>query len=95
MFTIFEGQNLAYSLSPSLMRLLAKNLQKQKSLLGSMCRKFKQKNRKKALKALEMKRQQFFTKIFQYRRKLPVFWALLRLCRFAMSKNIFLIFLPE
>jgi hypothetical protein len=29
-FTISEGQNLTYSLSPSLLRLLAKTLQKQK-----------------------------------------------------------------
>jgi hypothetical protein len=35
---------LTFSLSPSLLRPLAKNLQKQKSLLGSMGRKSKQKN---------------------------------------------------
>ncbi len=33
---IFEDQNLTFSLSPSLFRPLAKNLQKQKLLLGSM-----------------------------------------------------------
>jgi hypothetical protein len=33
---ISEDQNLTFSLSPSLLRPLAKNLQKQKSLLGSM-----------------------------------------------------------
>jgi hypothetical protein len=43
-FTISEDQNLTFSLSPSLLRPLAKNLQKQKSLLGSMERKSKQKN---------------------------------------------------
>jgi hypothetical protein len=31
-----KDQNLTFSLSPSLLRPLAKNLQKQKSLLGSM-----------------------------------------------------------
>jgi hypothetical protein len=35
-FTISEDQNLTFSSSPSLLRPLAKNLQKQKSLLGSM-----------------------------------------------------------
>jgi hypothetical protein len=35
-FTISEGQNLYFNLYPSLLRLLAKNLQKQKALLGSM-----------------------------------------------------------
>jgi hypothetical protein len=35
-FTIFKGQNLTFRLSPSLLRLLAKNLQKRISLLGSM-----------------------------------------------------------
>jgi hypothetical protein len=37
-------KNLTFSLSPSLLRPLAKNLLKQKSLLGSMGRKSKQKN---------------------------------------------------
>ncbi len=32
----FADQNLTFSLSPSLLRPLAKNLQKQKLLLGSM-----------------------------------------------------------
>jgi hypothetical protein len=35
-FKISEDQNLTFSLSPSLLRPLAKNLQKQKLLLGSM-----------------------------------------------------------
>jgi hypothetical protein len=35
-FTISKDQNLTFSLSPSLLRPLAKNLQKQKLLLGSM-----------------------------------------------------------
>jgi hypothetical protein len=35
-FTISEGQNFTFSFSPSLLRLLAKNLQKPKSLLWSM-----------------------------------------------------------
>jgi hypothetical protein len=35
-FNISEDQNLAFSLSSSLLRPLAKNLQKQKFLLGSM-----------------------------------------------------------
>jgi hypothetical protein len=35
-FTISKDKNLTFSLSPSLLRLLAKNFQKQKSLLGSM-----------------------------------------------------------
>jgi hypothetical protein len=35
-FTISEDQNLTFSLSPTLLRPLAKNLQKQKLLLGSM-----------------------------------------------------------
>jgi hypothetical protein len=35
-FTISEDQNSTFSLSPSLLRPLAKNLQKQKLLLGSM-----------------------------------------------------------
>jgi hypothetical protein len=52
-------------LSPSLLRPLAKNLQKQKLLLGSMGRQSKQKNRKKAFKSPAVKRQQFFTKICQ------------------------------
>jgi hypothetical protein len=41
------SDNLTFSLSPSLLRPLAKNLLKQKSLLGAMRRKSKQKNRKK------------------------------------------------
>ncbi len=41
---------------------LAKNLQKQKSLLRSMGRKSKQKNGKKAFKSVAMKRQQFLPK---------------------------------
>ncbi len=41
-FTISEDQNLTFSLSPSLLRPLAKNFQKQKSLWGSMWRKSKQ-----------------------------------------------------
>jgi hypothetical protein len=48
-------------LSASL-RPLAKNLQKQKLLLGSMWRKSKQKIFKKALKSAAVKRQWFFTK---------------------------------
>jgi hypothetical protein len=47
-------------LSLSLLRPLAKNLQKQKSLLRSMERKSKQKSRKKAFKSPAMKRQRFF-----------------------------------
>jgi hypothetical protein len=43
-FTISEDQSLTFSLSPSLLRPLAKNLQNQKSLVGSMGRKSKQKN---------------------------------------------------
>jgi hypothetical protein len=35
-FTISKDENLNFSLSLSLLRPLAKNLQKQKSLLGSM-----------------------------------------------------------
>jgi hypothetical protein len=35
-FTISEDKKLTFSLSPSLLRPLAKNLQKQKSLLGSI-----------------------------------------------------------
>ena len=50
-------------LSASL-RPLAKNLQKQKLLLGSMWRKSKQKNWKKAFKSAAVKRQRFFTKIW-------------------------------
>ncbi len=42
-FTISKDENLTFSLSPSLLRPLAKNLQKQKSLLGSMWKKSKQK----------------------------------------------------
>jgi hypothetical protein len=38
------------------------------------------KNDKKAFKSPAMKRQQFFTKICQERRKSAVFWLLLRLC---------------
>jgi hypothetical protein len=64
-FTISEDQNLTFSLSPLLLRPLAKNLQKHKSLLGSMGRKSKQKIEKKAFKSPAMKRQQLFTKICQ------------------------------
>jgi hypothetical protein len=64
-FTISEDKNLTFRLSPSLLRPLAKNLQKQKLLLGSMGRKSKPKNRKKAFKSPAMKRQRFFTKICQ------------------------------
>ncbi len=35
-FTIFKDKTLTFSFSPSLLRSLAKNLQKPKSLLGSM-----------------------------------------------------------
>jgi hypothetical protein len=35
-FTIFEGQNLTFSLYPSLLKLLTKTLQKPKTLPGSM-----------------------------------------------------------
>jgi hypothetical protein len=44
---------------------LAENFQKQKLLLGSIWRKSKQKNRKKAFISSAMKRQRFFTKICQ------------------------------
>ncbi len=64
-FTISQDQNLNFSLSPSLLRLLAKNLQKQNSLLGSMKRKSKQKNIKKDFKLSAIKQQRFFTKICQ------------------------------
>ncbi len=42
-FTHFRRPILTYSHSPLLLRLLAQKLQKQKSLLESMCRKSKQK----------------------------------------------------
>ncbi len=47
-FLPFLKTKIQLSTSPSLLRSLAKNLQKQKSLLGSMWRKSKQKIRKKA-----------------------------------------------
>ncbi len=77
-FTISEEQNLTCGLSPSLLSHLAKNLQKQKSLLGSIGRQSKQKNGKKGFKSPAMKRQRYFTKICQLRQKSAVFWPLLR-----------------
>jgi hypothetical protein len=74
-FTIFEGQNLTFSLYPSLLRLLAKNLQKQISFIGSMWRKSKKKNKKRAFKSPAMKRQWFFTKISKKRAKVGGFFA--------------------
>ncbi len=62
-FYHFRRPKFNFSLSPSLLRPLAKNLQKQKLLPGSMWRKSMQKNRKKALKSPAVKRQRFFTKI--------------------------------
>jgi hypothetical protein len=85
-FTIFKGQNLTYSLSSSLLRHLAKNLQKQKSLLVNV-KKIKAKKLEKRLL-----RRKIFTTICQKRRKSVVFWPLLRLCRYAMSKYIFLMY---
>ena len=73
-------------LSASL-RPLAKNLQKQKLLLGSMWRKSKQKNWKKTFKWAAVKPQRFFTKIWFF----GGFWPLLRLCWNTLSKSFFLI----
>jgi hypothetical protein len=43
-FTISEGQNLTYSLSPSLLRFLAKNLQKTKMVAWVNVKKIEAKN---------------------------------------------------
>ncbi len=64
-FYHFRRPKFNFSLSPSLLRPMAKNLQKHKSLLGSVWRKSKQKIEKKAFKSPAMKWQQFVTKIFQ------------------------------
>ena len=64
-------------LSASL-RPLAKNLQKQKLLLGSMWRKSKQKNWNKAFKWAAVKRQRFFTKIWFFGGFLAAVEALLK-----------------
>jgi hypothetical protein len=61
-------------LSASL-RPLAKNLMKQKLLLGSMWRISKQKNWKKAFKSAAVKRQRFFTKIWFFRRFFGRCWV--------------------
>ncbi len=60
------------------LRPLAKNLQKQKLLLGSMWRKSKQKNLKKAFKWAAVKRQRFFTKIWFFGGFLAAVEALLK-----------------
>ncbi len=57
---ISKGQNLTYSLSPSLLRLLTKNFQRQKLLLGSLWRQSKQKSMKKALKSPVKKQRRFY-----------------------------------
>ncbi len=61
-FTISKDENLTFSLSPSLLRPLAKNLQKQKLLLGSIWRKSKQKIYKRLLNRLQWSGNNFLPK---------------------------------
>ncbi len=67
-----------------------KKLAETKIVARVNLKKIKAKKLKKAFTSPAVKRQQFFTKICQWRWKSAVFWPLLRLCWNAMSKNIFL-----
>jgi hypothetical protein len=74
-----EDQNLTFSLSPSLLRPLAKNLQKQKSVASVEVKEIKAQKKKKGFYIACDEAATIFYQNLSIMKRVAVFWPLLRL----------------